>query len=424
VTTTAVDARSAGEAAAVPREAGAAAVPCLSKNNCNGYSVKPCGKDRKKGEAVRQNLDLFVKQKGASSALFTITFAEEGITTKEAQRRFHSFCAGVLLEHFGDRIAVREFTQRGRPHFHLLIDCLGDVTTGFNWEYHDAVTLWSKHGRKGAKPRGNLRRTERLATLHALLNEKGPKYGLGRMELVPVRKPDAVAFYLGGYLSKSLANKPADAKGTRAVNYSHKCPRSHKGDFSWANPSGWLWRAKLAQWCMKRGWSAEHFAVMRGEFSKFIYGQKEAILAEQLSYWPTIEHARRDGAFPSWDLERLGPDAVEIRRVRMGDSDDPFWTCGITPHELATVFAQSEAFRRLWDSHCDSSKPPGGDRKAPPEAMFPPEEGFGETWFPIETASDGVRKRMDGGTVREYWLDSGEDTTEKARRILYGHNPF
>ena len=41
------------------------------------------------------------------------------------------------------------------------------------------------------------------------------------MELVPIRSTaEAVGFYLGGYLSKSLANKPPEAKGMRAVSYS------------------------------------------------------------------------------------------------------------------------------------------------------------------------------------------------------------
>ena len=142
-------------------------------------------------------------------------------------------------------ITVREYTERGRVHFHALTDCLGDVTTGFDWDHYDAVTAWSKAGCKGPKPEGSLNRTPLLATLHEILREKGPAYGIGRMELVPVRDGNAIGFYLGGYLSKSLAHKPADAKGTRSVNYPQGCPRIFKGGFSWANERGWLWRAKL-----------------------------------------------------------------------------------------------------------------------------------------------------------------------------------
>ena len=208
--------------------------------------------------------------------MLTITFAED-LSTKEAQRRFHSFATGVLAKHFGDYIAVREFTQRGRPHFHVLIDCLGDVTTGYNWTHHDKVNLWRKGGCKGAKPRGKLNRTDRLAELHPILLQKALKYKLGKIiELAPVRKPEAVAFYLGGYLSKSLANKPQDAKGTRAVNYSRQCPRTVKGAFSWANVAGWLWRAKLRHFCLKRGWTEELYAVLPVGFRRWIYTQRDA----------------------------------------------------------------------------------------------------------------------------------------------------
>jgi len=390
MTTTALDSLLAGERGSVSGEAGPGPLPCLSKNNCNDSSVKVCGVDRKRAETTRQNLALFVKEKGAAAALFTITFAED-LSTKEAQRRFHSFCAGVLLEHFGHRIAVREFTQRGRPHFHLLIDCLGDVTTGYNWEHHDAVTLWSKNGRKGPKPRGNLHRTDRLAELHALLNAKGPKYGLGRMELVPVRKPEAVGFYLGGYLAKSLANKPADAKGTRSVNYSHNCPRSHKGDFSWANPSGWLWRAKLRQWCMKRGWDEDHFAVMRGEFSKWVYSQREFIIAEELTYWPTVEHAKRDkGAFSSEDFKILGPDAIHISK-------------------LSSPLREPCPFGRDGDTSPSGTMHP---QRAEPSSL------------PARSRNAIFNNRKDGRSFREYSLDAREDITERAFRIGCGQNPF
>jgi hypothetical protein len=68
--------------------------------------------------------------------------------------------------------------------------------------------------------------------LHDILSEKVPLYGLDRIELVPVKKPEAIAFYLAGYLAKSLANKPAYAKGTRTVNYSHKRSRAVRGQWS------------------------------------------------------------------------------------------------------------------------------------------------------------------------------------------------
>jgi hypothetical protein len=221
----------------------------------------------------------------------------------------------VLKENCGASITIREFTLRGRVHFHAAIYCRGDVSTGYNWDYHDEVTKWSKGGGHGPKPRGSLNRTPLLAKLHAVLNEKGPLYGLGRMELVPVRSPDAIGFYLGGYLSKSLANKPPDAKGTRAVNYSHKCPQIIPARWSWANESAWLWRAKLRTWATRHGCATmAEVAALFG--AKWAYHHREAILATPLSYYPTSEHAHRDGV-------KCPPDSVDIRITRSAVTDPP-----------------------------------------------------------------------------------------------------
>lgn len=291
------------EESSPPREAGGE-LPCLSSDNSDGTSVKPCGIDRKRAERTRQNIAHFASRFGSSVGVLTITFAHD-LDTRSAQRKLGNFKRRVLKENFGESVTVREFTARGRPHFHLVIDCLGDITAGFNWSHYDAVTAWSKGGRQSAKPHGTLNRTPRLAALHRILAEKAPLYGLGRIELVPVKKPEAIGFYLGGYLAKSLANKPADAKGTRAVNYSRRCPQIMTGKWSWNNPSGWLWRQKLRTWAARH--RCETFAEVYSVFGpKWAFHHRQAILDTPLSYYPTAEHARRDGVlFPD--------DAVDIR---------------------------------------------------------------------------------------------------------------
>jgi len=279
-------------------------LPCLSSDNSDGTSVKPCGIDRKRAERTRQNIAHFASLFGSSVGVLTITFAHD-LDTRAAQRKLANFKRRVLKENFGESVTVREFTSRGRPHFHLVIDCLGDITTGFDWSHYDAVTAWSKGARKSAKPHGSLNRTPRLVALHRILAEKAPLYGLGRIELVPVKKAEAIGFYLGGYLAKSLANKPADAKGTRSVNYSHRCPQIMTGKWSWNNPSGWLWRQKLRTWATRHG--CETFSQVYSIFGpKWAFHHRQAILDTPLSYYPTAEHARRDGVF-------FPDDAVDIR---------------------------------------------------------------------------------------------------------------
>lgn len=285
-----------------------AELPCLLSNNSDGYRGKLSSLQRKRAETTRRNVARFYTLHGTSTGFLTITFAK-GLTTREAQRKLANFKRRVLKTHFGACITVREFTKAGRPHFHIIIDCLGDISTGFNWSYHKEVGTWTKSGRKGTRPKGRLGRTPLLAKLHEILNEKAPLYGLGQViELTPIEKAEAIGFYVGGYLSKSTDHAPEDAKGTRAVSYSHNCERHFKGAFSWNNESGWLWRAKLAKWAAKHGChSFEDVAAVFG--SRWAYHHQEAILATKLDYYPTSEHAWADGvSFP--------PDHVDIRITR------------------------------------------------------------------------------------------------------------
>ena len=193
------------------------------------------------------------------------------------------------------------------------------MSTGFKWEHHDAVTKWSKGGRIGAKPVGSLGRTDRLAELHAVLREKAPLYGIGRIELVPVRKSEAIGFYLGGYLAKSLPHKPVDAKRTRSVNYSHLCPRTVKGPWSWVNEYGWLWRAKLAKWASFNG-CADLPAV------KAKFGPKWAH-REGPSIWQTVMHWYPDARTANSDFRVVAANGKEVRQALHTFPDDAVSIC-------------------------------------------------------------------------------------------------
>lgn len=270
------------------------AVPCLLRNNSDGIREKLCGNDRKRAEATRQNLQQMAKVWGSGAGVLTLTFAED-ISTREAQRKLANFKRRVLKDNFGDFITIREFTARGRPHFHLLVDCKGDIAEGFDWDHYDRVREWSRAGRKGAKPKGRLGSSPLLSRLHLLLREKAPLYGFGAfVELTPVRFPEAVGFYLGGYLSKSLAHRPEDAKGTRSVNYSHKCPRVFRGGFSFNSPGNWCWRSKLAKFAEKHGCAS--FPELRALLgSRWAYHHRAAIQGVRLDHYPTAAHASADG---------------------------------------------------------------------------------------------------------------------------------
>lgn len=273
------------------------------------------------------NVNHFVGLYGRKNCgVFTPTFAED-LTVREAQRRIHNFSRRVLSELFGEYIRVREFTKRGRPHFHFVIDCKGDIATGFNWQHYDEVQRWQKNGGRGPKPKGTLGRTLHLRQLHAELNRRAKAYGIGRLELVPVRHETAIGFYIGGYLSKSIDHRPADAKRTRSITYSQGYARQVKGHWSWVAPSAWLWRAKVSAWAQSHGCaSMEEVAEYFGP--RWAYHHRDAIMATELEYWPTVEHARADGQTFCDDLPE---DAVDIRRNRTELEPDPDWSVPVEP---------------------------------------------------------------------------------------------
>jgi len=385
--------------------AGPDGLPCLLSVNCDkGAKAKTTSTDRKRAETVRLNIDSFVKTHGFENCGFdTITFPED-LTLREAQRRFHNFARRELSDIFTAYIRVREFTKRGRPHYHLVVACKGDIATGFNWDYYHKVSAWSRGGRKGPKPQGKLNRTPLLAELHRRLNSKGPAYGIGRIELTPIEKLEGIGFYVGKYLSKSIGNRPPEAKRTRAVMYSRGVVRRVKGGFSWQNEAGWVWRKKLDAWTVKhqvqaakvltRCWNRQMHSCATMTNVKAFFGPKwahtfrEEILAMPLGYYPTAKHAQVDGVSAPEDSIDI---IVTRGQLQTGCRTEPEW----------------------------AEKEPEGPSEAPvgcspPTAAAPSGSGFGAT-----------SAHQPCPPVRKYALqESGQWAAVQRKTIPYGERLF
>lgn len=141
-----------------------------------------------------------------------------------------------------------------------------------------------------------------------LLQEKLPRYGLGKMiELVPLRENGrALACYYGKYLAKGLANRPADWKHIRLVRYpgarasTPDCPRLGP---KWkiatalrasAGPRGWLWRQRLAKLCAIYGVTEDQGSLASILGSRWGYHHRETINRMCLEEYPTGLHALAD----------------------------------------------------------------------------------------------------------------------------------
>lgn len=282
----------------------AAPLPCLERNNCNKAGLS--GHERKRIFAIRLNVEEFINRYGLEKVGFlTITFPLGVQTWQEAQRRFHSFSVRVLKRLFSDYVCVLEFHRDGRPHYHLLVATEHDIRTGFYFAAYQALQEDSRKPRHDPnKLTWSARRqmsrllttNETLKAIWKQIRTSAKGYGVGRCEIIPIRKnTEAIAEYVGGYISKSVGNRRPEHKGARMVRYSQRFKnRPCRSQFSWATPAGWIWRQKVNVWAISRGcYSLDH---VRRRFGKsWCYRHRDEIRSIELRNYPTGKHALADG---------------------------------------------------------------------------------------------------------------------------------
>lgn len=201
--------------------------------------------------SLKHNIDAFFARHPLERCAFlTLTFPEN-VSSREAARRFRNLKEGVLRDHFDGWIGVIERTARNRIHFHLLVAARFDVRTGFDFDaYLGAQTLASQrnygpeHRRLTKAYSGTA--PVALRDLWALFREKCPNYGFGRHECVPIRaNGEAVAFYVGKYVSKHVGQRRPDDIRAKTIFLSQEC-RRNTTRLAWHSPGATLWRKALA----------------------------------------------------------------------------------------------------------------------------------------------------------------------------------
>jgi hypothetical protein len=235
----------------------AAPLPCLYSNN--GIENATRGEQGKTGqekvEAISaltsllspyhkkaaQTLFLNVQRlitKEASSVnhvgFLTLTFPDNVTDHKEAHERFRSFRTNYLSKHpsFGSWVHVKERQKRGAWHYHIIVVLKGDIRSGVNWDE------LSRGVYRSANPY--------LKSLWQDLRENLQKYGFGRSELLPIRSnEEAMARYIGKYISKHMGSRTDSDKGVRLVNYSRDWVRNSVR-FAWNTDNAHEWRRKLS----------------------------------------------------------------------------------------------------------------------------------------------------------------------------------
>ncbi len=212
--------------------------------------------------------------------LLTLTFADQVTDAKEAQRRYHSLRTNILSKRYLEFVRVLERQASGRIHYHLVVVLKADIRTGANFEEFEKKTYKSAN--------------VALRSEWAFWRRNAPAYGFGRTELLPVKSnAEAIGRYVGKYVSKHVGMRlPAD-RVARLVSYSGGA-KIGTTNFAWNSVRAWLWRAKLAKWALHHG-CADLRAVAALFGSRWAYHHRNEILARQLTFYPTLEHAKADG---------------------------------------------------------------------------------------------------------------------------------
>ena len=213
-----------------------AALPCLSNSN----SIEPPASNRFNNGHRRLSHALQVNVKGLCSryglshlAFLTLTFSDHVTSPSEASRRRNSFFTNFLRYHVLDYICVLEPTKSGRCHYHLIVALPFDVRSGV-----DMARLFASKPDYSTVP-SNLRHFWKL------LRENAPLYGFGRTECLPIKKnADALGYYVGKYVSKSVESRPARFRFARLVTMSVTA-RTATTAFQFVCEASRLWRRKV-----------------------------------------------------------------------------------------------------------------------------------------------------------------------------------
>jgi len=198
---------------------------------------------KKSAFALSDNVNRFIEAHTLENCAFlTLTFKENIIDHNEASRRFHSLNTHFLSRFYGEWIWARERQVRGAWHYHMIIQCKGDIRTGFDWvEYLSWLT-----DREKGKKRRLLTGGKLIRSLWELNRTSMKNYGFGIPHLCPIKSTsEAVGKYVSKYIAKQIGQRADQDKGVRLTSHSSGFAASSP-KFSWNTDGAKLWRKNLA----------------------------------------------------------------------------------------------------------------------------------------------------------------------------------
>jgi hypothetical protein len=255
----------------------------------------------------------FVDYWGREHTLFFTTTDGQNVHPREYAKRWHSWLtnAGDWVKGF---LKVLEPQKNGRPHYHNLVGVDFDTKAdAFDWEaFADSCEAYKRKDWatfRTMRARYKASAAPELVELWARTREEMKRYGLGRCEILPVRKLGAISEYVGKYLEKGSAIKPEEWKGVRRVELDRGSSREWKRcgrAFSWSGirreddenleeegaywvvrSGAWWWRKRVGELAFALGLpnDGDIGAISRALGPRWAYRLRGAITTADQNEW-------------------------------------------------------------------------------------------------------------------------------------------
>jgi hypothetical protein len=268
---------------------------------------RPSGAEAKSAFQLRLNVESFVQHWGRNHCLFFTVTDEDNLHPTQFARRWNNYLRrnGSWIVSF---IRVLEPQKQGRPHYHLLVAVGWDTQPErFDWEAFDECQRELRTaGRTGRfrelRARYRASAAPELVALWSLLRKVLPRYGLGRAELLPLRKgKEAISEYVGKYLEAGLVLRRHSWKGCRRVELDRraksawlKCTR----EFAWHSPGARLWRERVKELAAAVG--AKDMDGLRRKFGpRWAYKLRQSITLDRAEDWLDVLRCLRSECAPA-----------------------------------------------------------------------------------------------------------------------------
>ena len=256
----------------------------------------PSGAEAKSAFHLRLNVASFVEHFRRDHCLFFTITDEANLHPTQFARRWNSFLVrnGAWIVSF---IRVLEPQMQGRPHYHLLVAVAWNTRAdAFDWEAFDGCQQERRANGPTAlfralRARYKASAAPELVALWSLLRKVLPRYGLGRAELLPLRKgKEAISEYVGKYLEAGLTMRRHSWKGCRRVEFDRRAKNAWLACtrvFAWHSLGASAWRKRVGELGAALG-VVDMDGIRKKLGCKWAYRLREAITLSSAEDWQLL----------------------------------------------------------------------------------------------------------------------------------------